>query len=301
MDNSSSDNELRSILDSKGRVDGRPIPANANAIPVRRTLSLAEALARRPIADARVLDLACQEGCYGLEFALAGANVVGVEARDYHVQRARRCAEIIGAADRMRFDAGDIRAVTEASYGRFDIVLCLGILYHLDALDAAETIARLSALTDDLLIIDTHIALSSKAVFEYQERAYEGAYVREHGDDDTQEQRYASRQASIDNTFAFYFTKTALARLLVETGFPIVVEAHAPLDCTKPFDRVTFVALKRAPRAGRLYPWINGLTEDQIAITAAPTLPPLPGGNRVRLANAANMLLHRLGFSLSPR
>ena len=301
MDTIANRPDLRAILDAKGRDDGKPVLTNANAIPIRRVLGLAEALARKPLAASRVLDLACQEGCYALEFALAGAATVGVEARDYHVQRARICAEQSGGASRMRFDIGDIRDVTHSSHGHFDIVLMLGILYHLDADDAAETLARLAALTDDILIIDTHISLSNKAAFKWRGRRYEGAYVREHGDHDTEDQRHARKQASIDNTFAFYFTKQALTRLLVEVGFPVVVEALAPLDATKPVDRATFVAMKRPVREGVLYPWTNGLTEDEIAAKAAPYLPPLPGGGRVKAARLANHILHKIGFTLTPR
>jgi len=301
MENVASKPLLRAILDAKGRDDGKPVDTNANAIPVRRVLALAEALARKPLANSRVLDIACQEGCYALEFALTGAEAVGVEAREYHAQRARICAEQTGMGDRVQFEIGDIRAITEASHGRFDIVLMLGILYHLDATDAAETLSRLEALTDDLLIIDTHIALSAKASFDWRGRDYDGAFVREHGDNDTEEQRKARRQASIDNTFAFYFTKQALARLLFECGFTIVMEALTPLDATKPTDRATFVAMKRPVRQGQLYPWIHLLSEDQIAAAAQSYLPALPGGGRVKAARLANKLLHKLGFTLTPR
>jgi hypothetical protein len=292
--------ELRAILDAKGRADGLPVPANANAIPVRRILTLAESLARRPISGSTVLDLACQEGCYALEFALAGAHSVGIEAREYHVQRARICAEKTGASKLTRFDVGDIRHVDEKSYGRFDIVLLLGILYHLNAVDAADTLMRLANMTNDLLIIDTHIALSNKSSFEFRKRPYEGTYVREHNDGDGPQERLARLQASIDNTFAFYFTKASLARLLVEVGFPIVIEALAPLDVTKPADRATFVAFKRPILTGCLYPWANGLTEDEIASMAAPFLSPLPGGTRARVAKFANVALRKFGFTLMP-
>ncbi|MFZ0606591.1 MAG: methyltransferase domain-containing protein [Xanthobacteraceae bacterium] len=294
------DPELRAILDAKGRADGVPVPTNANAIPVRRILSLAETLARGPLPGATVLDLACQEGCYAIEFALAGAQAVGVEGRDYHVQRARLCAEKAGVSGLIRFDVADIRHVDEKSYGRFDIVLLLGILYHLDALDAVDTLVRLANLTNDLLIIDTHIALSNKSSFEFRGRTYEGTYVREHNDGDSPEQRFARRQASIDNTFAFYFTRVALTRLLVEVGFPIVVEALAPLDVTKPADRATFVAFKRPVRMGRLYPWAAGLSEDEIASAARPFLPPPPSGHRAKVAHLANVLLRKFGFMLTP-
>jgi Methyltransferase domain len=295
------DPEVRSILDAKGRGDGRPVATNANALPVRRVLSLVQALSRKPLAQSRVLDLACQEGCYALDAALAGAAAVGVEARERHVARARLCARKLGLEDRVRFETGDVRAIDRRTYGAFDIVFFLGILYHLDAKDAAETLVRLADVTDDLLIIDTHIALAPKASFTFRDRVYEGAYVREHNEGDSAAEREKRLQASIDNTFAFYFTRAALTRLLVEAGFSTVLEAHAPLDATKPEDRVTLVAFKRPLHDVQIYPWISGLNEDAIAAKARPFLPPAPGGGRAALAKVANRFLNPLGFTLARR
>jgi SAM-dependent methyltransferase len=295
------DPELRAILDAKGRADGRPVATNANALPVRRVLSLAQALARKPLAQSRVLDLACQEGCYALEAALAGAEAVGVEARAHHVARAKICAQRLGLQDKVRFEIGDVRAIDAQTFGAFDIVFFLGILYHLDANDAAETLTRLAGVASDLLIIDTHVALSPKATFTFRGRAYEGAYVREHNESDSAAEREKRLQASIDNTFSFYFTRAALARLLVEVGFSTVLEAHAPLDATKPEDRVTLAVSKAPLHDVQIYPWVAGLSEDALAETARPFLPPRPGGGRTALARLANRLLHPLGFTLARR
>jgi hypothetical protein len=301
MTSSINDPRLRQILDAKGRPDGKPAATNANALPLRRVISLAKAMGRKPLSESRVLDLACQDGSYGLEAALAGARMVGIEARERHVERARTCAEILGLRERTNIEVGDVRRVSIETHGRFDIVLMLGILYHLDAQDAAETLERIAALTDDLLIIDTHIALNPKAAFAFRGRSYEGAYIREHDDSDDAEARRARGQASIDNTFAFYFTRQALARLLVELGFTFVCEALAPLDATKPADRLTLVACRREMHQVKLYPWINGLAEDVIAETSRPFLPALPGGLRTKVAHAMNAVLHPLGFTLSRR
>lgn len=290
--------EARAILDNKGRGELGPVAENANAIPVRRVLTLAAAFSRKPLAQSRILDLACQEGCYGIEAALAGATVVGVEARADHVARANVCIDAAGVRDRVAIEESDVRAVTAEARGRFDIVFLLGILYHLDDRDAIETLKRIAGLCDDLLIIDTHVALASKETFDFEGESYEGAYVREHGANDATAEKLKRGQASIDNEFAFYFTKPSLVRLLTEVGFPVVVEASAPADATKPADRATFVALKRPLHEVRIYPWVAGLSEAEIAVRARPNLPREPGGARAALSRLANRLLHPLGFDL---
>lgn len=293
--------EARAILDAKGRGDLGPAASNANAVPVRRTLTVASALARKPLSQSRVLDLACQEGCYAIEAALAGADVVGVEAREAHVARARLCAAAAGVGARARFEVGDVRRVSEAALGRFDVVFCLGILYHLEAADAADTLARVSGLCDDLLVVDTHFAPAGKATAVVDGAAYDGAFVREHAAGDSAATRLARGQASIENEFAFYFTKASLVRLLAGAGFPVVLEVLAPLDVTKPDDRATFVALKRPVHEVEVYPWIRGLSEAAIAAAARSAMPPAPGGLRARVARALNVALHPLGFTIARR
>jgi hypothetical protein len=291
----------RAILDSKGRGALGPTPTNANALPMRRTLTLAAALARKPLAQCRILDLACQEGCYAIEAALAGAEVVGVEAREAHVARARECAVAAGVGTRVRYEIGDVRRIDEDALGRFDIVFLLGILYHLEAADAVETIRRIGGLCDDLLIVDTHFAPAAKATATVAGARYDGARVREHDAGDAAATRLARGQASIDNEFAFYFTKPSLTRLLTGAGFPIVLEALAPLDPTKPDDRATFVALKREIHALEVYPWIRNLGEEEIAAAIRRSMPPAPEGRRARLARLLNRALHPLGFAISQR
>ena len=44
--------------------------------------------------DLRVLDLACLEAQFGIEFALHGSNVVGVEGREVNLAKAQFAKDI---------------------------------------------------------------------------------------------------------------------------------------------------------------------------------------------------------------
>lgn len=79
----------------------------------------------RAAAPARVLDLGCGLGSVLLITAWArpGAELVGLEALDEHVQYAARNIQLNGCQDRAQVLAGDMRdEALVASMGRFDMV-----------------------------------------------------------------------------------------------------------------------------------------------------------------------------------
>src|SRR6186713_566759 len=54
---------------------------------LRRLLQVAQDVVRKPLSECRVLDLACLEGHYAVEFAMHGAEAVGIEGRDVSVAK----------------------------------------------------------------------------------------------------------------------------------------------------------------------------------------------------------------------
>ena len=88
-------------------------------------------LAKRPISELRILHLACLEGQYAVEFARQGAQVVAIEGREANIEKARFSKRALGL-DNLELIHGDVRDLSRERHGSFDIVLCLGILYHLD-------------------------------------------------------------------------------------------------------------------------------------------------------------------------
>jgi 2-polyprenyl-3-methyl-5-hydroxy-6-metoxy-1,4-benzoquinol methylase len=56
---------------------------------LRRYVQIAADIVVEPLDKVRVLDLACLEAQFGIEFALHGANVVGIEGREVNIARAQ--------------------------------------------------------------------------------------------------------------------------------------------------------------------------------------------------------------------
>jgi SAM-dependent methyltransferase len=246
----------------KGREGGPCVPqaGEANGVKVRRVLQLVRDLARRPLGELRILDLGCGEGVYAIEAALGGAQVLALDARRERMDQGAAVAARHGLSN-LRFAQEDVRRVTRATHGEFDVVLLLGLLYHLDAEDAFPALRNLHAMCKGFLIVDTLVSLSP----DVEVRGYRGQRVREHEDADSPEARRSRLLKSIDNTFGFRFTRESLVRALRDTGFTTVVECHAPLEPGKAADRITLVAIKGEGVRISTYPWVNGKSEEEIA------------------------------------
>jgi tRNA (mo5U34)-methyltransferase len=109
-----------------------------------------------------VLDIGCNAGFYSLEMKRRGAErVLGLDSDERYLAQARFAAEVLGAEVEFRsLSVYDVGALGE----RFDVVLFMGLLYHLRhpllALDLIhEHVAR------DLLIVQT-MQRGSEEIFE---------------------------------------------------------------------------------------------------------------------------------------
>src|SRR5437899_3045701 len=56
---------------------------------IRQLMHIATDITNQPLETLRVLDLACLEGLYGIEFALHGAKTLGIEGREVNLEKAR--------------------------------------------------------------------------------------------------------------------------------------------------------------------------------------------------------------------
>ncbi|MDY6937653.1 MAG: class I SAM-dependent methyltransferase [Cyanobacteriota bacterium] len=211
-------------------------------VKLQRFLQIIADITQRPFADLRVLDLACLEGLYGLELALQGATVVGIEGRETNLAKARFTQEVLGLGN-IEFVREDVRDLSREKYGEFDVVLCLGIFYHLDVPDVFEFAENIHGVCRNLAIIDTHVSRSSENEYSYKGQAYRGSSYRE---DET-------AWASIGNPESVWLTRPSLYNLLVDVGFSSVYECHQPIvpkfermRNRQEADRATFVAINNS-------------------------------------------------------
>jgi SAM-dependent methyltransferase len=114
----------------------------------------------------RVLDLASNAGFWSLAAIEAGAEFVyGLEGRQMHVDQSNFVFEVNGIdRERYRFATGDIFKTDFKALGSFDIVLCLGLLYHVSK--PVELMEKIVQASTDLLVIDTSLSLLPGASFE---------------------------------------------------------------------------------------------------------------------------------------
>jgi len=82
------------------------------------------------VRDMRVLDVGCSEGFFSLKLAELGAReVVGVDADELRIKKAKSVSEILGASN-ITYEAADIFNSSMDKYGHFDFVLCMGFLHR---------------------------------------------------------------------------------------------------------------------------------------------------------------------------
>ena len=124
-----------------------------------RTVAIHESLERfvpDGLRGKTAVDLGCLEGGLSFELWRAGLTVLGVEGRKDNWQRCLLVRDYFRAQGEMEFVHADVRQFRPGK--SFDVVVCSGLLYHLD--DPAAYIAVLGELTSagGMLYPDTHVA-----------------------------------------------------------------------------------------------------------------------------------------------
>jgi FkbM family methyltransferase len=93
------------------------------------------------------VDAGCGVGFFSQTLAECGLNVCGFDARAENVDEARRRVPGIP------FDQADIEDCGISQLGRFDLVLCFGLLYHLE--NPLRAIRNLKAITEKCLLLES--------------------------------------------------------------------------------------------------------------------------------------------------
>lgn len=214
-----------------------------HGIHLRRIVQIVSDITNQPLNTLRVLDLACLEGLYGIELARHGAEVIGIEAREANTEKSRFARDAL-ALENITVVQDDVRNLSVEKYGYFDVVLCLGILYHLDVPDVFDFVQKMADVCKRVVIIDTHVGLTPNKSYVYKGEEYRGRIFSEHAPSSTKEERLKSLWASVDNEESFWFTRPSLFNLLSRAGFSSVYTCQNPAVPGQWIDRDTLVAVK---------------------------------------------------------
>jgi SAM-dependent methyltransferase len=204
-----------------------------------------------PLEGKRILDVACMEGMFAIELASRGAEVLGIEGRPEHVERALFAKEMLGLAN-VDFVCDDVRNLGRGQRDEYDLVLLLGIAYHLGEQDVADLMRAAARISRRAAIVDTHYSLEPAEHFEAHGSEYWGRRVREHDPADAPDERRQAPGSSLDNAESVWLTKPSLFNLLGDSGFTSVYEVRLPRAPYGNWDRTILAALCGVPQAEML-------------------------------------------------
>jgi len=220
---------------------------------LRRCLQIAADIVGEPLDRIRVLDLACLEGEFAVEFASHGATVVGIEGREINLAKARIAKDLL-SLHKLELIHDDVRNLDSNKFGRYDVVLALGILYHLEAPALMEVLRSIFDCCTRVAIIDTHFSQETNESHLWEGNVYWSHYVQEHASNSTREEQLGAVWMSIGNARSFHLTRASFSNLLRHIGFTSVYEFLNPyVYCDlrakdgRHFverNRITFVAIK---------------------------------------------------------
>ena len=108
------------------------------------------------------LDVACNEGYFSHLLYELGGNVTGIDVREENIVRAQKVQEILGySSSRLRFEHRDLFDLDQQE-DCFDLVLFLGILYHLE--NPMGAMRLLHKLTTRALILETQLSRQTEPI-----------------------------------------------------------------------------------------------------------------------------------------
>jgi hypothetical protein len=183
---------------------------------------------KKPLTNLRVLDLACLEGGHAIEFGRNGCEVVGIEGRGSSLAKCHFARDVLQLSQ-VQFFHDDVRNFTKEKYGLFDIVICSGILYHLDVPDNFKLLENIAKSCTNLMYLNTHF-IGNEAIpsvhklgplesVTYGKHLYQGMPLKEHEATDTMDIRQQRIWASIDNDYSFWLTLDSLKDFIHRVGF----------------------------------------------------------------------------------
>lgn len=172
--------------------------------------------------------------------------VIGVEGRELNFSKCQLIQNYYELPN-LEFLNLDVNELNKKDHGIFDIILCLGLLYHLDnPLSFLETLNKITH-EKSLLFIDTHIApnnqeelnhtvfkdkLTKINSFKHNEMMYEGRWCQESEKGKTPSDEWAS----VGNYRSFWLTQVSLFKALYQSGFKTINNLYGVFDIDEEFE-----------------------------------------------------------------
>ncbi len=101
----------------------------------------------------RVLDLGARDGFFTFEMERRGADVTAIDYLPDTTTGFRVCADLLGS--KAKFVHANIYDIGPDEFGTFDIVLFLGLIYHLP--DPLEALHRVRSVAHGRLCLESHV------------------------------------------------------------------------------------------------------------------------------------------------
>lgn len=205
----------------------------------------------------KILDLACLEGLFAIEFARMGHITTGLEIRESHLAKANFARDILELGN-CSFVQGDVRDIP-GNLGSFDVIICAGILYHLDFPDVVDFLSSLCRRSTSLVVIDSHFAygeisesvlpISAMKEYDHQGKTYRGREIVEHAPHvSSDEKAKVHVWASIDNTRSVWLSEPDVVSIMKDNGLTLAEKAFPSEEYKKNNrDRPTLVFKKSVP------------------------------------------------------
>ena len=183
-----------------------------------------------------VADLGCSDGGYSVELAKMGFDVVGIEGRQSRYDNCLFVSEQF-RFDNLKFVLDDVKNLSK--YGRFDCILCFGLLYHLD--NPVAFLKKLNDATGKVLLLETHFSTDNNpehlkdslfSDWEMHEGCL-GKWYREWSESASDDVVAKALGASVSNSSSFWLSKRDLIRSIKRSGYDIVYEQYDFMDNNK--------------------------------------------------------------------
>lgn len=112
------------------------------------------------------IDLACHQGWFSSKLIELGfSSVLATDARDSHIADAELIFNAMGQSEKIRTLQSDVHSLDVNALGTFDLVLCFGLIYHLE--NPVGALRKAFDLCKNACLIETQIAPGQTGVVDY--------------------------------------------------------------------------------------------------------------------------------------